>query len=782
MKRSEKIVAAAIALLMIAAALSVGVMNRKYNIVTDPSDVKKKAEELYAAGELREAVSVLDAYCTKVVTDTDAATSLGDWYMELGNEEEALRAYYRAAMNKKTVPGDILPLTVKNMKMIAALPVTKWHLEITPDVRMTKNMTLTVTNANLFDGEPEEGRIEKTAAELTDETRYLTTRWFDVTHEGGYLTLSGGFNCASWQFMNGDGEIIYYAESKNTYRNDLRTDSSNYQLARVEIPEEAVKCRLTYFDRQRTSAAEDETVVICYGRLPAAGKKADSKTYAVPDLTEGEKIVMEDGKWRFIDKDKSSRLLDWEAPPLERGSYITMDGALPGRVDFTKSVLSKKSRDGIYTVRFPQNDPDGVGERLDDAKGLGVNAAAGNLFLANGENDFDDIYPWSDMRLCSIKNGSIIYEGEYGFASDGSAGDVFVEIPKFYSRRVVRNGFETISVSGAPHDGFSVDDAFMTKTGEAEKIYIAAYMSSKGADGKAVSAAGKHTWVMNSPREVVSSVRDGFREIDIAAVGAIQKLFMVETAMRNSQLLYLGVCSLTDPLENPYPALETKTDTNTITVSSEALFNENDCIILWNGNTSDAEMEKAIENARTVETVINNGNKTVTVYFSGDPIDVSAGKTVLAHTAALSGLTNSLSYCTAAAGTARGTVAFKYRHIENLWGNAFAALDGIETDGAKIKIKDRSGDERVLSYSLPKSGMVTKLGYDVKRPGVMLPCETGGTSSTYAGDAFEAAEGETGILWGGGWADGEKAGLFRYRTAAPDKKGLCIAGRMMYIK
>lgn len=52
------------------------------------------------------------------------------------------------------------------------------------------------------------------------------------------------------------------------------------------------------------------------------------------------------------------------------------------------------------------------------------------------------------MRLCAIDAaGTTTYEDDPGFALDGSAGDVFVEIPKHYVRREVKDGVEYAAIS-----------------------------------------------------------------------------------------------------------------------------------------------------------------------------------------------------------------------------------------------------------------------------------------------------------------------------------------------
>ncbi len=775
MKRSEKIAIVVIALLMIAALLCVGMMNKKYNIVTDLSEVKEKAEKLYREGNIEEALNAMDAYCNQAVTDIEASAVLGDWYMESGRDAEAAECYRRAAMNKKAEDG-ILAVTVKNGNAVLKEPVSSYKLTITPDVRRTMGMTLKITSANLFDGTSEAGRINKTEAELIGKDRYMTTSWFPVTEKGGSLTMTGGFNTALWQFRDKGGEIIRYAESQNTYRDPESTNVNNYQMARVEIPPSAAWCRVTYMDNER-GADMDEPLRIVFGKLPKESGGSFSAFYQIPDLFEGDKIVYENGSWTYTKNGIEETLL-WETPFIERGSYIEIGGALPGRADFTGSVKAKKSRDGIYTVGFLRESPEAVGVRMDDAFGLGFNAAAGNEFLAEGESDFDDIYPWSEMRLCAIKDGKVTYEGEYGFSRDGSAGDVFVEIPKFYSRRTVEDGCDKISVSGEMHEGFSTDEAFITPSGEADKIYIAAYLSSEE-DGRAASISGKNVKLNLSAAEIErSAVESGYREMDYAAYGAIQKLFCVETAMRSSQLLYMGVCAMRPEDSGYFTAVETRKNTNTITLEAPP-FIEGARIAIF--GAGDKALESALPDAREIVKIIDNGDGTKTIYFSGEPMNITAGVTRAFCTAEATGGTDALSYHTAAVSTARGTVSFKYRNIENLWGNAEVYIDKIRSEDGYISLTDRRGDRKRLSYSLPiESGMIKSLGFDRDNPALMLPESTGATASTYTGDMFTIGEGEC-LFIGGSFYSREEAGLFALRTGAYEEKVLSAAGRMMYV-
>ena len=792
-----------IALLSIAAVASVALMRLRYDITEDISEVLTEAKALYEAGETERAITRLEAYCAYSATDTDSAILLGDWYYKKGDRDTAYQKYALAAENKKTSDGVIAPLSVKNKRTVMADPVSSYRIEITPDVRMTKDMTLFITSSNLAPSAFEAGRIERYEEVLYEEERYLTTPWFAVSPEGGHLTMSGGFNCARWQFKDADGEIIACSVSSNTYRSKTSFAENIYQMARVIIPEKAAECRVTYFDntKRNSTASNDEPLSIVYGWLMRSHSDAKTNTYKIPDLSEGDKIIYENGEWTLVSNDRATHLL-WEAPQLERGSYVEISGTLLGRVDFTGTKLFEYNDDNIYTIRFDKNSASGVGERQDSAVNLEFNAANGNSMLNLGKNDFDNIYPWSEMKPCVIENGEIFYESD-AIASN-EKGNVFIEIPKFYSKRVSDENYETISISKVPQAGFNVDDAFLTQNGEADKIYIAAYLSSEE-EGVARSVSGEAPRLNISKNEAVYMAEangEGYHEIDYAALSAIQKLFMVETGFRNSQTLYLGVCALnmpTDDMRSGFCALAkaSKRNTNCITISDKFTFNEGDSVIIYEPLYYGDSINSALSNVRTVTTIIKNSNRTQTVYFSGDPMYILMRRSAISQVSSTAGRTNVGEYMTYAESIARGTVPFKYRGIENIWGSAFVYIDNISINEGVVTVTDRKGEAHTLSYSLPEPhmsedgginislSMISELGYDEIESAVMLPAQTEGASaSTYYGDAFiyDMGEGERALTHGGTWNAKLQAGLFCYDASlSPNERSIGAAGRMMYI-
>lgn len=143
----------------------------------------------------------------------------------------------------------------------------------------------------------------------------------------------------------------------------------------------------------------------------------------------------------------------------------------------------------IYGIRFDETVPRGGEKRILDAEQLMNDYVVGNTFMRNGgRNDFDDAYPFGAMRLCCVTfqndKRRVLYENEPGFARDGSAGNVMVEIPLFYVKREKEGPIETWCVSGTAHPAFVPDPVFRVGEKLLDKVYVGAYNNGSHIDGR----------------------------------------------------------------------------------------------------------------------------------------------------------------------------------------------------------------------------------------------------------------------------------------------------------
>ena len=115
----------------------------------------------------------------------------------------------------------------------------------------------------------------------------------------------------------------------------------------------------------------------------------------------------------------------------------------------------------IYGIKRDTNSTTTTWERIEDSVGLIANASLpGN---ENVQNDFDNIYPWSDIKSynydANTKNVTAWY-GDGNFAFDGSNGEVLTYIPGFYYKREVVDGIEYQYISETEQEGYAYSEPF----------------------------------------------------------------------------------------------------------------------------------------------------------------------------------------------------------------------------------------------------------------------------------------------------------------------------------
>lgn len=180
-------------------------------------------------------------------------------------------------------------------------------------------------------------------------------------------------------------------------------------------------------------------------------------------------------------------------------------------------MVSEKSK--IYGV-------DNVGQsaptltRTDSAIGRTVTVGASEI-----KSDFDRCYPWSDMQ--EVVDDS---------------GNVFIRIPKFYSRITKNaNGTYKHQLSGYRYEGFTT--LFVDGKGnEIDYVLVGKYEAS-GTSAKAESKSGKTCLVnvtLPQMRAACKANGEGYQQYDFLIDAIIKELFLIEMATTNSQAIMYG--------------------------------------------------------------------------------------------------------------------------------------------------------------------------------------------------------------------------------------------------
>ena len=456
------------------------------------------------------------------------------------------------------------------------------------------------------------------------------------------------------------------------------------------------------------------------------------------------------------------------------------------------------TRDRIFGISFNLQDSLPECSRIENSQGLESEA-------------FDNIYPWAGMKRCNVRleNGEkiITYEGEEGFAVDGSNGNVMVEIPVFYVRRERTQDTERWMLSGTAQDGFEVHPWFRNADGTTDDFrYYGAYKASS--DGSGIfSASGKVPYSNTGcdsryfPELLDQS---GFQRNNIEAYSALQYLFLIEYATRDSQSVFNG------GTYSPYFLGGDAAGYRKILG-----IRDNELVLLKgvgiSGN-SFGYFSRGMQiyigltpSEGTVRTITGVREDARYLYFKvdGDPIDFSKDL-VCGGTAQITGSTDSLEpHSGCARGQDHHVASFRYRYIEDPWGGIWEMLDGIKLRNGKYYVTSRDHYQeedlqlwQPLSYAAPMVqandhdgfNWIKTMGFDPDRPVVALPSELfedegrrlsmitdAGTlvglnillrGDAYYADAFYSSSDTENTfvpVIGGAWDHHENAGLFCMR-------------------
>lgn len=131
------------------------------------------------------------------------------------------------------------------------------------------------------------------------------------------------------------------------------------------------------------------------------------------------------------------------------------------------------------------------------------------------------------------------------------------------------------------------------------------------------------------------------------------------------------------------------------------------------------------------------------------------------------GATDSMTYHTGRAAGTDGKTAIQYRHIENMWGNIYQFVDGINFNYRQAYVcldPTKYADNTAESYidtgiTLPSSdGYIKGLGYSSNNDWLIIPNASGGTDSTYIPDYIYSGTGRCVLCCGGVWDNASSAG------------------------
>lgn len=477
-------------------------------------------------------------------------------------------------------------------------------------------------------------------------------------------------------------------------------------------------------------------------------------------------IVVEEGSKDIEEYVPYGKIIEVKTENINDGA-VTADKLsenLRGVMSLTGSL---SSRNGIYGVQYDVTATSSACTRIGNAEGMTNDYIVEDTYqLNNGSNDFDNVFPWCDIRRCNVAvsgdgTKSITYEGETGFTLDGSNGNVMVEIPKFYTMRERVDNIERLCISGEPKSGFNVEPAFIVDGKEQDFIYIACYH-------KATPTNGVYSYTSSVPvtaRNLAENISDlsasNLQSYDISTFLMLQKLMIIEFADRSIQKYLGGMTRL------PYWTADTN---NVIDGFGEnyITFQENvgqqTMKAFWVGERirvgDTAGGSTSMTNVRTITAITKNGTQYKVEYDGADMSDSLNIGDGVGCVPQMNGLCDSLDYHTGRRNFASDTdisnyvSPMRYRYIENVIGNVWEQIAGIRVKNLTVHYSFEpnineaysSGVYKTLGYSLPlqenypssNQGWILREGYDVNNRNFNLPVECGisGGEGKFAGGTF----------------------------------------------
>ena len=174
----------------------------------------------------------------------------------------------------------------------------------------------------------------------------------------------------------------------------------------------------------------------------------------------------------YLDKNGSmvkEHTIYWEWP-YDSGRYNDLDYEYANKnISIDVKVEGKQSKDGMLVYGVKRNTPatSPAWERVGDSIGLEANAVLPTSSTTVADtgvvNDFDNIYPWSEIKSYNYNANTrkvTAWYGEANFKFDGSNGEVLTYIPGFYYKREVVNGVEYQYISKYEQEGYSYSEPF----------------------------------------------------------------------------------------------------------------------------------------------------------------------------------------------------------------------------------------------------------------------------------------------------------------------------------
>ena len=449
----------------------------------------------------------------------------------------------------------------------------------------------------------------------------------------------------------------------------------------------------------------------------------------------------------YLDKNGSmvkEHTIYWEWP-YDSGRYNDLDYEYANKnISIDVKVEGKQSKDGmlVYGVKRDTSSTSTVWERVGDSVGLEANAVlpTSSTTVADTDvvNDFDNIYPWNEIKSYNYNANTrkvTAWYGEANFKFDGSNGEVLTYIPGFYYKREVVDGVEYQYISKYEQEGYSYSEPFS----------VGRYKMSGGRDDGSMNPSSNKN--SNNNIDLMNQASGG------SSGGSIGNVFTGKSISGAYPSAYANLPTFRES------ASKLGTEFSILDYHYYALQ------MLYLIEYADYDSQSVLGKG-----VIENGS--AIIMGGTDELGMKSGC-----------LVND------------GKHSMIYRGIEDIYGNTVDFLDGINIKNYQAYINYDfttyqsdvfDGNYKALGYvnkSLGDNGgggFITRLGYDSNNPLIGLPTEIDTTNTDFNNpsgikDGYSGHSGDRILAVGGRYVNGSYAGLW-YSAAYRSVNGYNVVG------
>ena len=394
----------------------------------------------------------------------------------------------------------------------------------------------------------------------------------------------------------------------------------------------------------------------------------------------------------------------------------------------------KKNQSKKYGVKFSGSNPKGI--RTFAAVGMVANVGVDDEVVVN---DFDNVSFFDRPVCCGTFNESgeflvNAYEGEPGFARDGSNGDVYYECTPFYWN----GSFEEPVVSAVEFGGSKLAPMFSSPD---KKVYLPCYWASKTPEGKYRSISGAYpAWnSVNEHMNVCRKTNTNAHTETIKTHMSEYVLQLVEFATKDLQSVMMGSCSLIWENASYVTTQETTNQNYVVVAKDKATAYVVGQTITNSGNWN--------SNRRTITRIEDQEDTNTRLYFEDqEPLSVKAGVKISSFPYKTGATDNVKASSGSAVSNTDGKHQCKWRGKEAPWADGFSGLCDIlrkiedNGDHQPYLLKDPkkynngtlTEDYVKLGYTVSKTeGYAKTLGVDSEYPFAAITNQVGASSNTY---------------------------------------------------